>query len=271
MAEPSDIYELYAIRYATRDGTRATTFIGDPHDGPLRMDYFVWVAKSKTRSFVIDTGFTAEMAVRRGREYLRCPVDSLKLVGLDAATVSDVVLTHLHYDHAGNFHRFPKAVFHLQDRELATATGRYMRHPFYAHAYEVEDVVGVVRLNYQDRVEFHDGDEELAPGIGLYVSAGHTAGLQFLTIETARGRVVLASDAAHYYENISGGRPFTTTNHVGETLETYRKLMRLAPTPDHVVPGHDPKVMEFYPALSRELEGAVVRLDMAPKGHWHHG
>ena len=102
-------YELYAIRYAERDARRSDHFIGgDPHDGPMPMDYFVWAAIGRERSFVIDTGFTAEVAAARGRRHLRCPAESLALVGLDRNTVDDVILTHMHYDHVGTFHRFPE-------------------------------------------------------------------------------------------------------------------------------------------------------------------
>lgn len=85
------------------------------HDGPMPMDYFVWAAISRERSFVIDTGFTVEVAAARGRRHLRCPAGSLSLVGLDRNNVADVILTHMHYDHVGTFHRFPAAQFHLQE------------------------------------------------------------------------------------------------------------------------------------------------------------
>src|ERR1700731_2179804 len=110
-------YELFAIRYATRDARRGAHFIGgDPHDGPMPMDYFVWVAKGGGRTFVIDTGFNADVSEKRKRTFLRCPVEGLTALGIDADTVEDVILTHLHYDHVGNFDRFPKARFHLQER-----------------------------------------------------------------------------------------------------------------------------------------------------------
>ena len=94
---------------------------------------------------VIDTGFNAAAAARREREFLRPPVEGLKLLGVDAAEVRDVIITHLHYDHVGNFDLFPKATFHLQDREMAYATGRHMAVGHFAHAYEVDEVVGMVR------------------------------------------------------------------------------------------------------------------------------
>src|SRR4030095_16703365 len=109
-------YELFAIRYAMREARRADHFIGgDPHDAPMAMDYFLWVAKRPERTFIIDCGFTEETAKKRQPASLRGPIDALKLVGVDADTVQDVILTHMHYDHVGNFHRFPNAQFHLQE------------------------------------------------------------------------------------------------------------------------------------------------------------
>lgn len=266
MTDLPPVYEVYAIRYATREGRRQDNFIGgDPHEGPMRMDYFFWLIVGKDRRFVVDCGFTAEVAAQRKRTYLRNPVDALMLFGIDAAEVEDVILTHLHYDHVGNFARFPKARFHLQEPELAYATGKYMRHPFLSHAFELEDVVGVVRLNYGGRVVFYCGDAELAPGVRLHLAGGHSAGLQFVSVNTARGWVVLASDTTHYYENMDSGRPFTTTFHVGDTLEGYDRLRAIAPGPEHIVPGHDPMVMQLYPAPSPELDGIAVRLDVMPR------
>ncbi|MEJ1978711.1 MAG: N-acyl homoserine lactonase family protein [Acetobacteraceae bacterium] len=259
-------FDLYAIRYATRDARRSSHFIGgDPHDGPMPMDYYLWAAVADGRAVVIDAGFTAEVAARRKRTFLRDPVATLGLIGIQAAEVSDVVLTHLHYDHVGNFHQFPAATFHLQEPELHYAVGRYMRYPKLSHSFEVDDVCGIVRLNYAHRVNFYNGPAELMPGITLHPVGGHSAGLQFVRVHTRRGWVVLASDVTHFYENMETGRPFTTAFHVGEMLEGFDALRAAAPSPAHIVPGHDPEVMARYPAPRPELEGAVVRLDVAPK------
>src|SRR4029078_12823316 len=188
-------YELFAMRYATRDAQRSEHFIGaDPHDVPMPMDYFMWLARGGGRTFVIDTGFNAEVSRKRKRTFLRCPVETLIALDIDAPAVKDVILTHLHYDHAGNFDRFPNARFHLQERELHYATGRYMRFPRLSHSFEVEDICGIVRLNYAQRVLFYAGDAELAPGITLHAAGGHSDGLQFVGGVQGRAPVGLASD-----------------------------------------------------------------------------
>ena len=259
-------YEVHAIRYATRCGKRSNHFIGgDPHDAPMPMDYYLWLIRGAGRTVVVDTGFGAEVATKRGRTLLRTPAEGLALLDVDAASVKDVVITHLHYDHVGTFDEFAGARFHIQDDEMAFATGRYMCCDRFSRPYEVDHVVGFVRLVYQDRVEFHRGDAEIGPGISVHRIGGHTAGLQCVRVHTARGWVVLASDASHYYEHFEQERCFPLVYHVGEMLEGFRRLRELADSPAHVVPGHDPLVMERYSAPEPQLEGIAVRLDWPPR------
>ena len=255
-------FEVYAIKYAHHARRASENFIGgDPHDGPMPLDYFVWLLRGGGREIVVDTGFSAAMATKRGRQHLRCPAEALRLLQCDPLAVKDVVITHLHYDHVGNFELFPAATFHLQDLEMRYATGRHMAQPEFGGAFEVEDVVGMVRRVYAGRVRFHDGDAELAPGVSLHLIGGHTLGLQVVRVATRRGWVVLASDASHFYANMEQGRPFPIVWSVPDMVQGYRRLRELAASPAHVIPGHDPLVLERYPAPSKALEGIVVRLD----------
>ena len=147
---------------------------------------------------------------------------------------------------------------------MAYATGRHMRHRQFNHGYEVEEVIGMVRLVYKDRVIFHQGDATIAPGISVHKIGGHTAGMQVVRVHTARGWVVLASDASHYYEHFEQKRCFHLVYHLGEAIEGYERLVALAQSPRHVVPGHDPLVVHRYPAVSEALTGIAMRLDLEP-------
>ena len=110
-SEPT--YEVYALKYAHHARRAAENFIGgDPHDGPMPLDYFVWLIRGGGREIVVDTGFSAAVAAKRGRDHIRCPTSALRQMGVDARQVKDVVVTHLHYDHAGNFDLFPAATLH---------------------------------------------------------------------------------------------------------------------------------------------------------------
>ncbi len=258
-------YEVYALRYARMDRMRSANFIGgDPHDDDMPMDFFVWLIKSGTRAVLVDTGFSAAMAQQRKREFLRCPIEALSALGVAPEDVSDVLLTHLHYDHAGNLEKLPVARFHVQDDELDYATGRCMCFEQLRHAYAVEDVVTLVRRVYEDRVVFHDGDRQIAPGISLLKIGGHTKGLQAVRVHTRRGWIVLASDASHYYENMERQRPFPIVHNVAKMLSGYAKLEAAVSSMDHIIPGHDPQVLANYPRY-RTDDPDIVVLHEAPR------
>lgn len=264
-------YRVYALKYAQREARRPEHFIGgDPHDEPMDMDYFVWAlvpaddGPASARTWVVDTGFDRLDADRRQRHLVRPVPEALSTIGVDAETATDVILTHLHYDHVGGFAHFPSARFHLQDREMFYATGRHMTHHAIAHAYTPDHVADLVHLVHDGRVVFHDGDTDLAPGISLHLIGGHTMGLQVVRVATDIGWLVLASDASHYYENMEAGRPFPIVHDLGAMLDGHRRCRHLASAPEFVVPGHDPRVFDRYPPADDGLDGIAVRLDVHP-------
>jgi glyoxylase-like metal-dependent hydrolase (beta-lactamase superfamily II) len=256
-------YEVYAIRFAHHPlARRGGNFIGgDPHDAPMPLDYFVFVIRGNGRVLLLDTGFSAEVAAARGRQFLRCPTEGLRLLGIAPDEVGDIVLSHLHYDHSGNQDLFPKAQFHLQEAEMAYATGPSMRHGILRVGYDPEDIAATVRNLFGDRLSFHDGDGEVAPGITLHRVGGHTRGQQVVRVRTRRGWLVLASDATHFFENFERNLPFPWIVDVAATLDGFARLRQLASEPGLVIPGHDPLIMERFPAASAAAEGIVARLD----------
>ena len=178
----------------------------------------------------------------RNRKLTLNPVEALARFGVSADAIRDVVVTHLHYDHAGNLDLFPNARFHLQDREMSYATGRCMCFGALRHPFSVEHVTLMVRHVFSERVTFHSGDGEVAPGVTLHRVGGHSDGLQVVRVETARGPVVLASDAAHYYGNLHRRSPFPIVYNIGDMCQGWEIVERLAGHPDRIIPGHDPIV-----------------------------
>lgn len=266
MESPGENYRIYAVKYAHFERRSRDNFIGgDSHDVPMPLDYFVWAVVGAQRTFIVDTGFDQAMADKRGRTITNPVEHGLAKIGIRADEVEDVVITHMHYDHAGNHGLFPRARYHVQDREMAYCTGRCMCHHALSHPFEPEDVKSMVGRLFAGRVKFHDGSAELAPGLTVHWVGGHTNGLQIVRVQTARGWVVLASDASHFYANMQEERPFPVVYNVGDMIEGYETAHRLASSPDHVIPGHDPAVLARYPAHDAETEGWIVRLDLAPR------
>jgi len=261
-------FNLFAIRYAhLAKRSAAENFIGaDSHEEGSPLDYFVWVAQRSDRVFVVDTGFGDAQAKLRQRNLLRQPSDGIKALDLDPARVEDVIITHLHYDHAGTLDAFPRARFHIQDKEMEFATGRCMCHASMRMAFAVEDVTALVHHLYAGRVAFHDGDEEICDGLSVHHIGGHTMGIQCVRVLTRRGWVVLASDTSHFYANMEEGRPFPIVYNVADMLDGHKRLSQLAASSRHIIPGHDPLVMKRYLAPGRALDGVAVRLDAEPVG-----
>jgi len=257
----TDTYELYAIRYGRHHRTATHNFIGgDPHDGPMPLDYFVWAIVGTTRSFVFDTGFDKPTSTRRNRSLVRPVGEGLRMIGIDPDGVRDVILSHMHFDHCGNHTLFPNARYHLQDSEMAYCTGRCMCHTYLRGPYELDDVTDMVGKVFAGRVTFHDGVSEIASNLTVHRVGGHSRGLQMIRVLTRRGWVVLASDAAHFYANFVDRRPFPVLESVTDMLEGFDTMYRLASSPDHIIPGHDPRVLDLYPPA---LDGVadIVRLD----------
>jgi glyoxylase-like metal-dependent hydrolase (beta-lactamase superfamily II) len=261
-------YEIYAIRYAHNpNAKRSNNFIGgDPHDGPMPLDYFVWAIKGPDSTFILDTGFDAAMGAKRQRQMLQSPAVGLKAIGVEPDQVKDVILSHMHYDHCGNYDMFPNARYHLQDREMAYCTGRCICYPGLRAPFEEEDVVAIIRKLFAGRVAFHDGVDELAPGLSIHHVGGHSKGLQIVRVWTRRGWMVLAADASHFYANMEEGRAFPIVHSHEETLAGYDTMRRLVSQPNAIIPGHDPLVLARYPAAASGLEGIAVRLDADPIG-----
>jgi glyoxylase-like metal-dependent hydrolase (beta-lactamase superfamily II) len=258
-------YEIIALRYATSQNRMSSQnfLVVDDHDAPASpLDFYVFAIRGAGRTIVVDTGFDPESGRRKGRDLMRTPAEALARHGIDAATVGQVVLTHMHWDHAGGMRYFPRARFHLQDPEMAFCTGRCMCHGYMRRAFDVEHVVDAVRAVFADRVTFHDGDALIAPGITLHRIGGHTGGIQALSVATARGTVVLAGDTTHLWANIRTRNPFPIAPDVARVLEGYQTLEALADGPDHIIPGHEPLLLTRFPQADGDPD--AVRLDQTP-------
>ena len=261
-----DTYAVYAIKYAELSRPQSENFLdGDPHDtSAMPLDYYVWVIAGANRTIVVDTGFGADVAAKRGRRITQPVERGLAALGVDPGTVRDVIVTHMHYDHCGNGELFEHARYHVQDAEMEYVSGRCMCHREISRAFEADDVARMVHRVFAGRVAFHDGDDAIAPGVTVHRIGGHTKGLQAVRVATERGDVVLASDSSHLYAHMENGRVFPVVYSVGDVLEGYRKLYRLASSAQHVIPGHDPLVLERYPPASDASEGWIARVDRPP-------
>lgn len=256
-------WEVHAVKYADRNArTRRDSFVfDDNHDAPHPMDYFMWVLRRGGEVILVDTGYDTEEAQARGRPIRQDPVTSLAPFGIRPEDISQIIVTHLHYDHAGGLHLFPNAKLHMQATEMAYATGPCMCHDVLRMPFTAGHVCEAIRRLYAGQVIFHDGDAQVAEGVTVHCIGGHSRGLQAVRVRTAAGWMVLASDAAHFYENMTHRKPFPIVVDVEDMLKGFDTLERLASRPELIVPGHDPLVTQVF---AKGIADHIWRLDPGP-------
>jgi glyoxylase-like metal-dependent hydrolase (beta-lactamase superfamily II) len=257
-------WEVHAVKYADRDArTRGDSFIfDDNHDVPHAMDYFMWVLKQGEDIILVDTGYDDVEAANRDRPIRMNPHEALAPLGIKPEDITTVIVTHLHYDHAGGLHLFPNATLHMQAAEMAFATGPCMCHDTLRMPFTADHVCEAVKRLYAGKLVFHDGEAEVADGVTVHCIGGHSRGLQCVRVRTAAGWLVLASDAAHYYENFEARKPFPIVVDLQNMLDGFETLYRLASSPALIIPGHDPLVRAYFPA---GIASHITRLDQGRK------
>ena len=256
-SQTTPVYEVYALRVgANAQRTARENFLydachGDPN-ASMPLDYYFWVIRNREHTVVVDTCFVPSTAARRDREMYRPPAEALAALDVDASRIRDVILTHLHWDHAGNLDLFPNARIHVQEEELRFCTGRSMSHRTVSKTYEAHDVMSAIKHLFDGRLHLHPGIAEIVPGVTIHPVGGHTPGSQVVRIPTKRGWIVLASDSAHLWANIRLRSPFPIVDNLTQTLDAFDTIETLADGDDHIIPGHDPEVARRFPRWERD-------------------
>jgi len=245
--------EVLAVRYGTRTTTRAQTFLnyhqyGEP-DADIEIDYYFWVVRDGAGTILVDTGFAPAAGDRRRRAWWTTPADALPTVGVDPASVSAIVVTHAHWDHTGNVHQFPHAELLISQAEYDFWTSPMARRAQFAAHAEPGEIAGLQRAGEEGRLTLIKDRHTLPNGIELIEVGGHTPGQLVVSVPTATGTVLLASDAVHFYEEVERDRPFAIVADLPAMYRAYDQLAELASQPGtRLVAGHDPLVRARFAA-----------------------
>jgi glyoxylase-like metal-dependent hydrolase (beta-lactamase superfamily II) len=249
-------YQVYALKYAERDTQQCTFFFREPSTATLTLHFYLWVILGGPYPLVLDTGFSAADAQRREARRWVSPAEMLSRVGVKAADVPVALISHLHWDHWDGYQFFPGARFWIQKEEMEFWTGFGGQYAHYRMFAEAEPLADLVKLNYAGRVRLVEGEIPVLPGITAHWVGGHTAGLQVVSVETAKGTVVLTSDASHFYRNIERRDPVQIITSLPQMLKGFDRIDEIAGSPDRVVTGHDPEVAKRF----EELEPGIVKI-----------
>lgn len=262
------VYEVFAIRYASIPDFPVSALIaGADAQRKFSIAMTVWLIRGNGRNILVDSGFYRPQFFKqfkvdgfmKASEAIGQP--GIMPAGQPALTpedITDVIVTHMHWDHADGMDLFPKARIWLQKDEYTYYTGEAWQQPRTHGGIDPDDVLAVVKLNLAGRVTLVNGDsQEIFPGVTCYTGGKHTFQSQYVSVNTKAGTVILASDNMYLYENLEKHVPIAQTLDAASNLRAQDRMKQLATSPRLIVPGHDPAVFEKFPKVSER----VVRIE----------
>ena len=259
-AQPKPQYEIYAVRYATLPGFAVSGLVaGADPSRKIDIAMMVWLVRGNGHNILVDSGFYRDQFFKQWKvaDFSK-PSEAVARAGVPPEEITDVIISHMHWDHADGMDLFPKAKIWVQKDELEYYAGSAWQSRRTHGGIDPDDVVAAVKLNMQGRVGLVNGDaQEILPGITCYTGGKHTYASQFVGVQTAKGVVVLASDNMYLYENLEKHVPIAATLDADSNLRAQDRMKQLAAEPRLIIPGHDPAVMTRF----QEVKPGVVRIE----------
>lgn len=253
-------YSVEAIRYGTIPGFPVAGLVAGA-DRSRKMDIAMvfWLVQGGGHTILVDSGFYRPQFFKDWKvEGYRKPSDAVRAAGVDPEAVTDIVISHMHWDHADGMDLFPKARIWIQRDEYTYYTGEAWHSARTHGGIDPDDVEALVKANIAGRVSFVEGDDrEILPGIRCYIGGKHTYQSQYVSVHAKDGTVVLASDNVYLYENLEKHVPIAETLDAKSNLAAQDRMRTLASKPEFIVPGHDPAIFGRFP----EVAPGVVKID----------
>jgi glyoxylase-like metal-dependent hydrolase (beta-lactamase superfamily II) len=253
-------YEVYAIRYAViQDFPYWALIKGADRNRKINLAMTVWLIKGNGKTILVDSGFYHEQFFKDFtiKDFAK-PSEAVAQAGVKPEDITDVIITHMHWDHADGMDLFPKARIWIQKDEYNYYTGDAWQQKDTHGGIDPGDVLTVVKLNLDGRVTLVNGDSrEIFPGITCYTGGKHTWQSQFVSVNTKEGTVVLASDNMYLYENLDRHVPIAQTLDEKSNLAAQDRMKQMAANPKLIIPGHDPAVFDRFSKVAER----VVRIE----------
>ena len=253
-------YEIFALKYAgPLTSSVAKVLFDTDWDKTIERNYYIWVVRNEERTVVVDCGVRPALAVHRNLRGYVSPAEVLRRIGIDAAQVEHLIITHIHQDHAGGLELFPRARVYLQRREFDfwVSDPIAKRAPF-ARTSDPAAVQAIGALQGSGRLALAEGDQKILPGVELLLTPGHTPALQSVAVTTAKGLAVLTSDCAHVHRTFETDIPSSIICDLPEWMRSLTKLReRVGGRLDLLFPGHDAAMRLNYPEIAEDITQLV--------------
>jgi glyoxylase-like metal-dependent hydrolase (beta-lactamase superfamily II) len=248
-APTAGVYEVYALRYATARGYAVSGLVaGADPSRKIDIPFIFWVLKGPAgRNVLVDAGCYQGRVFDRWKlaDFVK-PSVAIAKVGLAPGDVTDVIITHIHWDHVGGVDLFPGARVWIQRDEYTHYIDDQGKPK--DNAITAGDAAMLAKMKAEGRLRFVDGDaREIIPGVTVYTGGKHTYASQYVAVKSKAGTVVVASDNIYLYENLEKHLSLGETLDPAADLRVQERMLRLASSPRLIVPGHDPAVFDRFP------------------------
>lgn len=249
-AQSKSDYEIYALRYATLPHFPVADLVaGADPARKLDIAMMIWLVRGNRHNILVDSGFYHDRFFKdyQVTDFIK-PSETLSRVGLRPEDITDIIITHMHWDHSDGIDLFPNARIWIQKDELEYHSGEAWQSKNTSDGIDPEDLLTVVKLNTKGRVGLVNGDaQQILPGITCYTGGKHTYQSQYVGVQTAAGPYVLASDNLYLYENLEKQLPIAATVDTASNLRAQVRMRQIAARPDFIIPGHDPAIFARFP------------------------
>jgi glyoxylase-like metal-dependent hydrolase (beta-lactamase superfamily II) len=261
-------YQVYALKFANAGFAMPISVWVDhgPQNDSVNIDFSIWLIKGdKGKNILVDAGFQRDLVDSPdGKEFAisnyHRPDSVLQKLGLKAGDITDIILSHPHWDHCDGIGLFPNAHIWVKKEDYNYFVGIAWQKDVNNGGFYKRDVRQLLELNLAGRLTLVDGDDkEIIPGIKVFTGSRHTFNSQFALVEAADHKIILASDNIWVYyslEHLQAASPGGTFDPAGYVRSMVR-MKTLTGNPRYIIPGHDARVYAIFPKVA----DGVVRIE----------
>jgi glyoxylase-like metal-dependent hydrolase (beta-lactamase superfamily II) len=251
-------YEVYALKFASMTHPTPVTQWAQnaPPNDSVNIDFMIWLIKGNNgRNVLVDAGFLKDLEDAKDFGFINYtqPDSMLLRLSLQAKDITDIILSHPHWDHIDGVGLFPNAHIWMQKEDFNYFTGTAWQKDGKHGGFNKNDVHKLLDLNLEGKLTLVDGDDkEIIPGIKVYTGSRHTFNSQYVFVETGLNKIILASDNIWIYYNLEHlqSAPSYGTFDSSAYIKSMQRMKTLVPDTKYIIPGHDSKIFSMFPSIA---------------------
>jgi glyoxylase-like metal-dependent hydrolase (beta-lactamase superfamily II) len=257
------IYEIYALEFAGNSSIPASEIaVGASTNDTIQGSSIIWVLRGANgRTVLVDAGFT-DTAEYPALNYIR-PDLVLEKINIKPEQITDLIVTHPHFDHIGGIDLFPNAMLWMQKNDFDYFIETAWQKNGFADGFNKKDVFKLIQKSVDGHLTLIKGDSiEIIPGIRVFIGSKHTYESQYVLVNGTSGKTIIASDNIWYYYNLKYLLPIPKyTFDAKAYVNAMIRMKTLVSNTELIIPGHDALMFSKFPKVADR----VVKIEIKNK------